>query len=361
MTLRELKLELVQQCTLACVHCSTDSHRRKTSGLPEETVFRLLREAAALGVEKIAFSGGEPLLVPYLARAIETTSQLGIHSSLYTCGVADFDLNPLGTERARELAKSGLGRYIFSVYSDRPEVHNSITRYETLTTTLSALQNAVATGVPTEIHFVAMRRNFRDLPSLVGMAAGLGVGRLSVLRFVPHGRGSEISQREDLTSDEMLELKDLIVATREMSPGVSVRAGSPYNILGVGHAPCDAALSVMSVNHRGEIFPCDAFKNIQYHDNQFGSILNRPLKDVWERSAFLNRVREELAAGPMQTCGSCSEFSGCKSGCLAQKVIRDGWESAQDTDPSCLVQIAGSRELRWDHQPVGTDSLIQIH
>jgi len=340
MTLRELKIELIQQCTLACVHCSTDSHRRRTSSLPEETVFRLINEASALGVEKIAFSGGEPLLVPYLTRAIAETSRRRIHSSLYTCGVADFDLNPITSEMAKELAQSGLDRFIFSIYSHRPDVHNSITRYDTHGVTVLSLQNTVATGVPVEIHFVAMHRNFRDLPSLVELASRWGVRRVSVLRFVPHGRGGNIAEREDLTTAEMTELRDIILAVRSVFPDMTVRAGSPYNVLGVGYTPCDAAQAVLTINHRGEIFPCDAFKNVEYYDPRFGSVLSRSLEEVWEESAFLNHVREELAAGPVQQCGSCAEFSGCKSGCLAQKVIRDGWAGTRQPDSGCLVQIA---------------------
>jgi radical SAM protein with 4Fe4S-binding SPASM domain len=340
MRLRELKLELTQQCPLACVHCSTDSHNKRTSALTEDTVIRLLREGSCLGLEKVAFTGGEPLVVPYLPRVIAESSALRIHSSLYTCGAADSELNPLTTEAAATLAKAGLGRFIFSLYSHRADVHNSVTRYQSFSTTIAALQTALTTGVAVEIHFVAMQRNFRDLPDLVEAAAHWGVQRLSVLRFVPHGRGGNIADREDLTPEEMRELRDSITAARTAFPGVSVRAGSPYNILGIGYTPCDAATEVLVVNHRGDIFPCDAFKNVEYHDPRFSSVLSRSLKEVWEESAFLNHVREELAAGPIQQCGSCSEFSGCKSGCLAQKVIRDGWAGTRHPDPGCLVQIA---------------------
>ncbi len=219
-------------------------------------------------------------------------------------------------------------------------MHNSVTRYQSFSTTIAALQNALTTGVAIEIHFVAMRRNFRDLPGLVEAAAHWGVQRLSVLRFVPHGRGGNIADCEDLTTEQMSELRDSIISARTAFPGVSVRAGSPYNILGIGYTSCDAATEVLVVNHRGDIFPCDAFKNVEYHDPRFGSVLSCSLADVWERSAFLNHVREELAAGPIQECGSCSEFSGCKSGCLAQKVIRDGWAGSRQRDPGCLIQIA---------------------
>ncbi len=360
MTLRELKLELTQQCPLACVHCSTDSHRKRTSSLTEETVVRLLREASALGLEKVAFTGGEPLIVPYLPRVVEEARALGIHASLYTCGAVDSDLNPLTMETARFLADRGLSRFIFSIYSHRAEMHNSVTGYQSFGTTVAALQNALITDVPVEIHFVAMRRNFRDLADLVEAASRWGVKRVSVLRFVPHGRGSNIAAREDLSTGEMRELRDSIIAARTAFPQVSVRAGSPYNILGIGHTRCDAAQEVLSVNHRGQIFPCDAFKNIDYHDPAFGSVLDRPLKEVWERSAFLSRVREELASGPGPVCGSCSEFSGCRSGCLAQKVIRDGWAHAGEPDPGCLIQISGLAARPQELRNESTESLVQV-
>lgn len=360
MILKELKLELTQQCPLACVHCSTDSHRLRSSSLDEETVLRLLREGAALGVEKVAFSGGEPLLVPYLPTVVRQAQTLGIHSSVYTCGAVDDDLTPLSAESALLLAESGIGRLIFSLYSHRAEVHNSVTRYGSFNSTVRALQNGLSSGIPVEIHFVAMQRNFRYLPGLVAFAAQHGVQRLSVLRFVPHGRGIGIASREDLSPDDMRELRQMILAARAEYPEVNVRAGSPMNILGIGHTPCDAAQDVLVINHRGEIFPCDAFKNVSFQDPQFGSVFKQPLKDVWEQSAFLNRVRTELSAGPQPTCGSCEEFSGCRSGCLAQKVIRDGWQGAVERDPACLVQIELGPVVDA-HQRSKEEVILRVH
>src|SRR5438094_4842519 len=121
MRLKELKLELTQQCPLACVHWSTESHRKRTSALTEETVIRLLREGSCLGLEKVAFTGGEPLLVPYLPRAIRESSALKIESSLYICGAADSELNPLTTKTPVAFAGAGWGKLIFCLSSHRAE------------------------------------------------------------------------------------------------------------------------------------------------------------------------------------------------------------------------------------------------
>ena len=336
--LAEIKIELTQECPLACIHCSTNSSRKQTSSLPKAVVVRLLREASAMGVKKVVFTGGEPLVSPYLLESLNVAASLGMAPTVYTSGILDNELNPMSLELARKVVSAGADRFIFSVYSHRPEIHDSVTRYGTHAATLEALNNAVRTRIPVEMHFVAMRRNFRDLPGLVVLADSAGVGRVSVLRFVPQGRGRNIAERDDLGVDELLELAQMMTSLRVHYPRLTIRAGSPFNILGVGNTPCNAAQDVLIVNHRGDIFPCDAFKNVRYTDPQFGSVLTKSLADVWHESVFLNHVRAVLASEKGDTCSSCAQSSTCQSGCLAQKVIRGGWSAVDRVDPNCLLQ-----------------------
>lgn len=341
LNLKELKVELTQQCPLACVHCSTNSNRKQMNGLSQATVLRLLREAAELGVEKVVFTGGEPLVCEYLFEAVSAAARGGISTTVYTSGITDNRLSPMSFEMASGLAQRGLGRFIFSVYSHHSIVHDSVTRYGTHAATLAALKNAALTKCPVEMHVVAMKKNFRDLPGVVEMAVSMGVQKVSVLRFVAQGRGQNISAREDLGGEELKELADTIVALRERYPAVAIRAGSPFNILAIGHTPCNAAQDVLIINHRGDIFPCDAFKNVHYVDATFGNVLSQKLRDVWEQSLFLNRVRAVLKEQKGETCRACELGEACQSGCLAQKVIRGGWEAVQQQDPDCLVtQVA---------------------
>ncbi len=336
--LREIKIELTQGCPLACVHCSTNSSRKQTGELPKRVVLRLLREAAELGVRKVVFTGGEPLIAESLFDAVKLASSLGMSPTVYTSGILDNNLNPMPLTLATALVEAGTTRFIFSVYSHRPEVHDLVTCYGTHRSTLEALNNAVETRVPVEIHFVAMRRNFRDLPGVVVLADSADVQKVSVLRFVPQGRGINLADRDDLGIDELQELAATISSLRTHYSRVTIRVGSPFNILGIGHTACNAAQDVLIINHRGEIFPCDAFKNVRYDDDKFGSVLTANLRDVWGQSSFLNEVRSTLASEKGETCGACELTKSCQSGCLAQKVIREGWAAVRNPDPSCLLQ-----------------------
>jgi radical SAM protein with 4Fe4S-binding SPASM domain len=337
--LTELKIELTQRCPLACVHCSTGSHRKQSSCLPVETVVRVLNEASELGVRKVVFTGGEPLVYEHLGEVVRTASRLGIQPTLYTTGILDNQLTPITAHEADELVGKGIARFIFSVYSATASVHDNITRYGTFAATSAAIDAAVGTRVPVEIHFVAMKRNFRDLSDVVKLAGRIGVCRVSVLRFVPQGRGTKLHS-EELSPPELLELAEAIQYCREQHPQLTIRAGSPFNVLGVGYTPCNAAQDVLIINHRGEIFPCDAFKNVHVVEPEFGSVLTRPLKDVWQKSIYLNRVRSILDKHTGDSCQSCAAFDGCKAGCLAQKVIRNGWGELESTESSGLIQIA---------------------
>jgi radical SAM protein with 4Fe4S-binding SPASM domain len=315
-SLAELKIELTQECPLGCIHCSTRSNRFTKSALPPEVVIRLLREAHAMGAKKVAITGGEPLVYPHLHEIVRTASSLPLATSLYTTGIKSNDLDAINQEDVSRLRAAGLGRIIFSIHAADPAIHESITGFPSFAPTMRAVEACLQTGLPVEFHFVPLRRNYLEFGAVVGLAEKLGVPKVSVLRFVPHGRGAMIGHVEQLTADGYRELRTVVEKLRT-SQSVKVRLGAPMNILGLGHACCDAAQQVLVVDHRGRVFPCDAFKATDYPDPVYGSVIENPLAAVWERSSYLEAARH-LHAERRNGCGSCP------TGCMAQEAVRQG-------------------------------------
>ncbi len=64
--LREIKIELTRNCPLACIHCSSEGYPGNSAALTKEAVLSIVDEAADLAVASIVFSGGEPLLWPWI-------------------------------------------------------------------------------------------------------------------------------------------------------------------------------------------------------------------------------------------------------------------------------------------------------
>jgi MoaA/NifB/PqqE/SkfB family radical SAM enzyme/SAM-dependent methyltransferase len=73
--LRELWLQINNNCNLACRHCLVGSGPGKETGLPLETLRAIVDRAAALGLERLYVTGGEPFvkkdIFPLLRHATE--------------------------------------------------------------------------------------------------------------------------------------------------------------------------------------------------------------------------------------------------------------------------------------------------
>jgi radical SAM protein with 4Fe4S-binding SPASM domain len=342
-SLNELKIELTQECPLGCIHCSTCSNRSTKSALPPEVVMRLLREAQRMGAKKVALTGGEPVVYTHLCEVISSASSLSLATSLYTTGIKNNNLDSIDKDDVAGLMAAGLGRSIFSIYAADPRMHESITGFPSFAATVRAVECCIESGLPVEFHFVPLRRNYLQFEAVVQLAEKLGVGKVSALRFVPHGRGAMIRDNEQPTSHHYREFRAIVEKLRE-SRSVQVRLGAPMNMLGLGHACCDAAQDVLVVNHRGRVFPCDAFKATDYPDPVYGSVIEKPLTSVWERSSYLEAVRH-LHAERRNGCTSCP------TGCMAQEAVREGGLQQ-------LIQILDRQNSRDTRE--GAGDLVEI-
>jgi MoaA/NifB/PqqE/SkfB family radical SAM enzyme len=317
--IREIKIELTQQCPLACVHCSSSSSSKTLRHLSSEVVHQVIRDARILGVRNLSFSGGEPLIYPWLSEVLAECKKEGMRTQIYTSGVASSRLSPLSKEGAAALSALGVERLIFSVYSTDRSVHDSITGFPSLDITIEAITNAGASGLECQIHFVAFRRNYQDLVSVAALAEQLGVSKISVLRLVPHGRARNIFAEENLTCEEYQHLASCVYRIRATSR-VKIRLGSPMNMLGVDDTPCTAASGSLTIDFRGRVFPCDAFKGYDFPGDESLSIVQLPLSEVLARSQFLTDIRDAVAR------------TGNHAGCVAQAAFRTG-TVASDADP----------------------------
>jgi len=341
--LEEVKIELTKNCPLSCIHCSSNASSGNPLQLTREVVLSLLSQASELKVKSIVLSGGEPLLWPWIEDAVRTCRVLGLQSSIYSTGI---NITDDGAKEIVTLANHGLNRIIFSLHSPFKFQHEVITRkpgsYEK---TIEAMKELGKNGIEREIHFVPLKINYKHLPRLIELAKDLGIQRVSILRFVPQGRGAILKKsHEILMHKETLELRKSILVCRKQSD-VNIRLGSPYNILFLNEeVECIAARKTLYIGSNGNIYPCDAFKNtepeeIGLHD-PYHNILGHSLKTCWEQSEYLNTVRRYLTTPFEDPCSNCSYLDKCKSGCLAQKVIeRESIENGniiKRADPLCL-------------------------
>ncbi len=160
-TARDLRVSLTDRCNLRCSYCMP------AEGLPwlptdevltDQEVSRLIEVAVRLlGVRKVRFTGGEPLLrrglagIITAAAALRTAEGLPPELSLTTNGIG-LD------RRIGELAAAGLQRVNISLDSLDPARYAALARRDRLDDVLRGLAAADAAGLhPVKVNTVVMR------------------------------------------------------------------------------------------------------------------------------------------------------------------------------------------------------------
>ena len=329
--LREIKFELTYKCPLKCIHCSSEADVVACE-MSYEVAVDILSQAIDMGVQEISFSGGEPLLWPKFSEVASLCSSAGIYTQVYSSG-------NLGGLRIFEEVKDSIDNVIFSIYSSYPKAHEQITKVEgSFENTISAVEEAKSAGINVEFHFVPLKPNYEHLPKTIVFAEKLGVSKISVLRFVPQGRGEAISGLA-LNKKENLKLKNFM---ENNNSEVQLRTGSPYNFLMVNQKPkCNAAIDRLTITPDLRIYPCDAFKQVtaeKFIDlDEYSRLDKWTLKDCWSKSTYFNTIRKYHQQPFENPCNNCGEVKACLSGCVAQKYLASGI-LAKGPDPMCLKQ-----------------------
>jgi len=331
--LKEIKIELTYRCSLSCLHCSSDSTPEAKTTITPARAISIIEQAITMGAREIAFSGGEPLLFDEIGKLVNTASEGGMRVLVYTSGnVKDF------SSKIQKLEKAGLDKVIFSLYSSDKNSHEDITRIRgSFESTVSAIRTSISAGLNVELHFVALARNYRHFPELVQFGSHIGVDKVSVLRFVPQGRGFLLAS-DILTRPQYMELKKMIESLR--ADGHEIRTGSPFNFLLLSDQPqCNSAIDRLIVAPDLRVYPCDAFKQIRAEEvigsSQYSIVNESTLAECWEKSPFLEAIRKYLTSPFAEPCDTCEFLESCLSGCLAQKFLEHN-SLIKKPDPACM-------------------------
>jgi radical SAM protein with 4Fe4S-binding SPASM domain len=328
--LKEIKLELTYKCALRCVHCSSNGYMSSDCEMPYSVAVSILNQAIQMHVEQISFSGGEPLRWPGIHRIADICSSANINAQVYTSGY-------IGDYGVFDSIRHGISTVIFSIYSAISDVHENVTAIKgSYSRTLSAIAKAKESGINVELHFVPLGINYDHLDNVIQFAKAMGISTISVLRFVPHGRGRDNPQIA-LNKEQNTILYNMINKNRST---INLRTGSPYNFLMINANPeCNAGIDRLTITPDMHIYPCDAFKQVKAINivgtDEYSRLDKWTLDECWKSSHYLNMIRKYHLLPPDGSCNKCSCYNKCLGGCIAQKYIAYGYMT-KGPDPMCL-------------------------
>ncbi|MGD0056365.1 MAG: radical SAM protein [Methanomassiliicoccales archaeon] len=339
--LGELTFEITRKCPLGCLICSSDGGVPYPTEFHTERIKAIIDESVRLGTRRIVLSGGEPLAHIGVIEICNFIKDRGLEVDVYTCGNQrdpNGQIVPIDDETLLRLKRAAIGRLIFSIHGDRPEIHDQITnRKGSYANLLRSISLSKEIGLNAELHFVPTRLNYRTLSNIMKLKVEIGINRLSVLRFVPQGRGWQNRAILELDKNAIIELRAIMHRIRSDCSSFEFRVGAPFNCFNLdGPTPCTAGIDKATIRADGLVYPCVSMKNLPYENNG-NDLGNLSLPEVWARSEIFAYVRERLSTAFVNgTCSGCEHLSDCGGGCLSQKLISG---LAEATDPYCPVKL----------------------
>jgi len=147
-----LRISITNRCNINCLYCHHDGMMRSDNEMSPKEIFQILKVAKSLGVEKIRFSGGEPLIRDDIVEIIEKTGSIGFKDiSITTNGI-------LLAKYAQNLFKAGLNRINISFDTLNQDTYKKITSKDYLKEAKNGILKAVEVGLdPVKLNMVVMK------------------------------------------------------------------------------------------------------------------------------------------------------------------------------------------------------------
>ena len=321
-----LLAEITYRCPLHCPYCSNPTQTGNDQELTTDEWTRVIREAAALGVLQIGFSGGEPLARRDLPDLVRAAREANLYTNLITSGVG------LDDERVRGLRDAGLDSLQLSFQSDKTDLADEIAGARAHQHKLDVAAKVRAAGIPLSLNFVIHRRNIDRLPEMIELAESLQAERVELANVQFYGWAF-------LNRAALLPTRDQVVRAREIATAAKARLAGKIDIFYVlpdyyeaRPKPClnGWGQRYLTVNPIGEVLPCPTASSA-IPDLCFDNVRTRSLDWIWRESESFNRFRgTEWMPEPCQSCPQREiDFGGCR----CQAALLTG--NAANTDPVC--------------------------
>jgi PqqA peptide cyclase len=323
-----LLAEVTYRCPLHCPYCSNPTRMRNDRELTTDEWGRVIREAAALGVLQVGFSGGEPLARRDLAELVHAAREARLYTNLITSGIG------LDENRVRELRDAGLDSVQLSFQSDHADLADEIAGAHAHQRKLAAAAIIRAAGISLSLNFVIHRRNIDRLPQIIELTETLNAGRVELANVQFYGWAF-------LNRAALLPTREQVARAREVAAAAKARLAGKIEIFYVlpdyyetRPKPClnGWGQRYLTVNPIGDVLPCPTASSA-IPDLRFENVRESALDWIWRESESFNRFRgTEWMPEP---CRSCPQKEIDFGGCRCQAALLTG--NAANTDPVCTL------------------------
>ncbi|MGL6106784.1 GTP 3',8-cyclase MoaA [Romboutsia sp.] len=198
------RISLTDKCNLRCVYCMPSDVKFEKNYMNDELSFEdykfIIKGLSELGITKVRFTGGEPLLYPYLKELIKFTYE--------ECNIKDVAITTNGiglAEKARELKAVGLKKVNISLDSLKSYKYKSITRGGDIKHALNAITTCVKLGLNVKVNCVIINEfNDDEIEDFMLMTNFYPID-VRFIELMPLGEGQKLYQKGYFNIREFIE------------------------------------------------------------------------------------------------------------------------------------------------------------
>ena len=305
----DLCIEIIDKCPNECLFCSSKSCISKNNIITFEEYKKVVDYFIINGgIKELSISGGEPLLHPNIYEMIMYAKERNIKVVLFTSGVKipnqlstndknyyidemnkaldniiknepdnkyyidnikNYYLNFIKQDKYSEIKKEefsllesiGLDKIVFDFqgYESETDTYlmgrtNSMHNY-----LIYSLWNASRTDIEVDVHFVPMKPNYKQIKDILELLEIANIKNISILKFVPQGRGRINKDSLELTEYELIEFKKYLDNCKKIYSG-NIRMG--IHMQEDNRHKCNAGFNKYDIRTDKVILPCPALKEI---------------------------------------------------------------------------------------------------
>ncbi|MDU6878418.1 GTP 3',8-cyclase MoaA [Clostridium tepidum] len=198
-----LRVSVTDRCNLRCIYCMPPEGILKKDHndiMRYEEIFNVIKTASLLGIDKVRFTGGEPLILKNIDKLIYNTSKI---SSIRDIAMTTNAV--LLEDRVEDLKKAGLKRLNISLDSLKKDRFRSITRGGDINKVFKSIEKSLSIGMrPIKINTVIMKGiNDDEIEEFMNLTKEYPIS-VRFIELMPIGEGRKLYKDSYMSSEEII-------------------------------------------------------------------------------------------------------------------------------------------------------------
>lgn len=300
-----VQLSLTDKCNLKCVYCYATDRTNSTNRLTREDHFKLIDDIHDVSKNsEIVFTGGEPLLCPYLFELAEYTRNLGHQVHLLTNGTLIDKNNAKKISETFHLIK-------ISLDGSTSDIHESHRGTDTFEKTARAIDLLIQHNAPVQAAMTVTKKNLHDIDAMTQKYGS----RLTFAPLFVAGRAKK-NKSLAITGKEYYEALSSVKGVNPLSYLCSSLSASKQKPI----MKCAMGDGEISISESGDIYPCQL---LHFPEFKAGNIKKQSLQSIYETSKILKECKN-LTVLDIEGCKTCDIRFICGGGCRARTYYEQG-------------------------------------